>query len=664
MKKFKFLAGAAALLAVGFASCSDDKVLDEPVNNGPQVAEVDHTMYVNVAISSNTGLGGRAADSDPDYTNGDAQESKVSMVYFVFYDTKGEVVGDIVQVPVANLGTATTPDSETGSIVRSYTSIVPVSILKGQESPTQVMCYVNPLTPAELQNPLNVIETVTRLRVVNGTGENQLFPMSNSVYYASTTAEGPVRATPIGEGQLFESEQDAEDAVAKKPTAARVNIYVERYASKLGVKQAANAVKDYEAGEGEEVFTLTFEPTAWALNQVSKIGYVTKSYRAAAGNGEMLGKNYTYGEANAAINGTLAGVNAWKWNSDGNHRSYWACSPSYYSTKYPEVAGDITDPDEYELQYLTESQALSVDYAHAVTAAGTTDYFRETTTGTLGLTSVNPAATIPSVILVGKYQIKKGETEVDEGTTFYTYQKNAAGNANIYFEATGNNAASAVEGGTSMLRRFINQITILTKRTGAGTETDPYVYTQFDPQNNAADLQYLAGQLKIAKVSSTAGNVANVKVAARRRTVQLNSAPAAGDFTLCYANGANYAEVTAANLATVNQLLMQNVGFADKYNAGSAYFNIPVKHLGWYRTGNANLNATTIDWSKVMIGDFGMVRNHVYDISVNNISGLGTAIADPNDPIVPPAETKDYFVAYQLNILNWAIVPTQDVDLQ
>ena len=64
-----------------------------------------------------------------------------------------------------------------------------------------------------------------------------------------------------------------------------------------------------------------------------------------------------------------------------------------------------------------------------------------------------------------------------------------------------------------------------------------------------------------------------------------------------------------------------------------------------------------------MVGDFGLVRNHVYSINVTTIKGLGTAIADPTDPTVPPAETTDYFVAYRLNILNWAIVPTQNVDL-
>ncbi len=46
MKTFKFLAGAAALLAVGFASCSDDKLLDEPVNDGlKRLSMTKRSMY-------------------------------------------------------------------------------------------------------------------------------------------------------------------------------------------------------------------------------------------------------------------------------------------------------------------------------------------------------------------------------------------------------------------------------------------------------------------------------------------------------------------------------------------------------------------------------------------------------------------------------------------
>ena len=85
MKTFKFLAGAAALLAVGFASCSDDKLLDEPVNDGPQKVEYDQTQYVCVEISSpREGAKGRA------FEDGTTNESYVNSISFLFYDAAGK----------------------------------------------------------------------------------------------------------------------------------------------------------------------------------------------------------------------------------------------------------------------------------------------------------------------------------------------------------------------------------------------------------------------------------------------------------------------------------------------------------------------------------------------------------------------------------------------
>lgn len=727
MKTIKLFAGAAAMLALGLASCSDDK-LD---NGGSDVAEIDHTMYLNVAISSTNGFGSRAYDDNayeggntPEFEEGEEIESKIGTAYFVFYEEEldasgtgtgkpGKQVGEIAVV--SNLTASPVTDDATGSVTKSCISVVPVSVRKGDHEPKFVMCYVNPVTPANIQNPIDYIETLTRQEVTTGTGANMRFPMSNSVYY---DAKGNlVRATEIGNGKLYNSEAEAKEEAEKNGDNARVQIFVERYAAKVkfSVTQTDAAIPGYAAGEGDEKFTLKFVPEYWAVNAEGKTSYITKSYRAQAANGTILGSNYTLADANKAINtrfttategaGTLlTETNQWLWNNAGLHRSFWGCSPAYYSTQYPEVAGDIDsdNPDKYTLIYLTEEQVRNGE-GNPINAVGQTpakliEYVRETTTGTVGLNSKNPAAAVPSIALYGKYTITPtttGATALPANTSFYTYMKNSDGNANIYFDVVSNatdadGAAignSAVTGGTSMLRRFINQLSVLVKRTGEGTTEDPYVFTQFDP-SKTPDLQYLVSNLTIKRPVDAVLNTGvtgeavedQVKLAARRRTIQLNAAPTqsqtdAAGFTLCYASGNSYVPVTTDNLTDVNKIISQNVGYADYYNQASAYFNIPIKHLGWYRKGNLNRTGktengattytdnTTINWNNVMVGDFGLVRNHVYSINVTTIKGLGTAIADPDDPTVPPAETTDYFVAYRLNILNWAIVPTQNVEL-
>ncbi|MDE5785822.1 MAG: fimbria major subunit, partial [Duncaniella sp.] len=86
-------------------------------------------------------------------------------------------------------------------------------------------------------------------------------------------------------------------------------------------------------------------------------------------------------------------------------------------------------------------------------------------------------------------------------------------------------------------------------------------------------------------------------------------------------------------------------------------------HFGWYRAGNEQKNSTKIDWNRVRVGDFGMVRNHSYQVNVQEILGLASGIGDDDNPIVPPSNTEDYFMAYSVNILKWAVVPVQNVSL-
>jgi len=54
----------------------------------------------------------------------------------------------------------------------------------------------------------------------------------------------------------------------------------------------------------------------------------------------------------------------------------------------------------------------------------------------------------------------------------------------------------------------------------------------------------------------------------------------------------------------------------------------------------------------------GVIRNHIYDLSLDDISGIGTPIFDPDDVIIPeiPNEEKSYYLAARINVLAWKIV--------
>jgi len=81
------------------------------------------------------------------------------------------------------------------------------------------------------------------------------------------------------------------------------------------------------------------------------------------------------------------------------------------------------------------------------------------------------------------------------------------------------------------------------------------------------------------------------------------------------------------------------------WNEGQCYFSTKVEHLGKATTNPAS--------------DYGVVRNHVYKLTVNKIAGLGTPYVpgiggDGGDPVVP--SDVDYELQARINILKWKVV--------
>lgn len=81
---------------------------------------------------------------------------------------------------------------------------------------------------------------------------------------------------------------------------------------------------------------------------------------------------------------------------------------------------------------------------------------------------------------------------------------------------------------------------------------------------------------------------------------------------------------------------------------GYVYYYTPIKHLG--TTGK--------------IGEYGVVRNHVYKVSITDINGFGTPIYDPDKDIIPTHPTdEETYIAARINVLSWRVV-SSDVTLE
>ena len=80
---------------------------------------------------------------------------------------------------------------------------------------------------------------------------------------------------------------------------------------------------------------------------------------------------------------------------------------------------------------------------------------------------------------------------------------------------------------------------------------------------------------------------------------------------------------------------------------GDTYYYTPIKHLG----------------SEGKLGEYGIVRNHSYQVTIQNIKGFGTPVYDPTkeiDPMIPSDD--DTYLAARINVLSWRVVSSK-VDL-
>ena len=116
----------------------------------------------------------------------------------------------------------------------------------------------------------------------------------------------------------------------------------------------------------------------------------------------------------------------------------------------------------------------------------------------------------------------------------------------------------------------------------------------------------------------------------------------------------NNGETEITDFTAINDSLKafeENHGKANGYKDGLMYYNIPVQHfrpLG----------------EEVLEANYGIVRNHLYSITVNSLTKIGKGIYNPDENIVPDKddEKESYYVGAQINILSWKIV-NQGVDL-
>jgi len=628
MKKVNLYLGALAALATcALIGCQKDD------GGSDKITSEMATSFANISIvmpgHANSRAEGDEGRSSTIYDNGTADENKIGELLLMFYDAQGNVVGSSTTTST----TATTGTTTGTPIEAFFTNTVLITMKEGANVPVSVVAYVNPANTTSQNDRLEQIRNLIRTsdQIKNDKG----FLMNNSGHYENGIY---TIAAKLNSNFIYTSEDKAKKALQDNGDAIAAKIYVERVAAKVKVAMNPDlTIEPYTVGTDTRTnYSLRFVPESWALTATAKNTLLIKNM------------NTTINSLNTALNGNTS----WAIPTDAAYRTFWARSYGYgIPNEVPQpqdgiiipVTGKDNDPN-YLLNYVSynsnEFKSLEKDGAYITMANTEAVYIPENTMRGGRFVDLenfpNPYASVTSAVIKGHYEVT-GDNENKFADGFYLRQ---------YSEGTG-------EG------------TLVTKY-GIYTESEvikAMLHGQAVLRVNADNAEGVENIIKLTHNDKTY-DIKGQKVpnAANHYTIQIDPQKINNTHIFRPTNNndgsVTWTEVAEADknkaIGEINEELDKFAGQALYYNGGKAFFYVPIKHNG---TG------TDAFIDQPNTGDYGIVRNHSYQVTINSIKGLATGIADDNDkPLPDPTPTQAYFINASMNILSWHIMG-QTVDL-
>ena len=123
-------------------------------------------------------------------------------------------------------------------------------------------------------------------------------------------------------------------------------------------------------------------------------------------------------------------------------------------------------------------------------------------------------------------------------------------------------------------------------------------------------------------------------------------------------NGTDYSQASTV-LDNVLTNVRNKVSNIIKYTNGIVYYPVRIKHFGndltpWTKdqTGVTKSEIYAGKNEGRYLGRYGVVRNNWYDLGVNSISGIGSAVVPPHKNT--PDDELDQYISVRINVLSWA----------
>ena len=604
------------LTGVLMVGCANNELIDNPGNNNGEVSTTDSYLTVNIISPSTRATG-------TDYESGSAQENQVNLVRFYFFDYQGNATSVKQNASTgqwesfidwdpsdpsegSSVVTPSNPGTSNGTVEKMLTTTFTIEVPDDVDSnPDLIVAVLNPPTSVTSLGNLSLgdlSQTVGKGIQDFQTGlTNSNFVMSNSVYVDTPATEdgADAPATP----QVMNAVDLAGKWNGSLEEALKdenmVNIYVERVVARLDLSITAP-----QATTVGEVYDtgVTFGDIA-GTNKKVYVKFVGWNVTCTPDASRLM-KSIDAGWGANLFGNTEA------WNNPAFHRSFWAINPKYNS--------------EYGLTLYSYNQ-LTTSIADG--GAGQT---------VPALSTANSKTWTSVYMQENAADFETAEGSVPGSGPIYPSKVIVAGQL---VDAQGNNVEIAEwafnKYSVPTLLAYFAKASHLYVRTG---EAGAYTFTPITASN-----------LTFETYGSYTGNKGVGVVGGYNSYCVINTDTQNGGLAstaVITDSNAQDAE-PFANFDAVNKYLETSFGTCMVWAGGMTYYYFDILHLG--AQGNP--------------GYMGVVRNHVYDSTIQSLTGIGTPVYDPDEPIYPEnPERGNGLIAARINVLMWRIV-SQNYDM-
>lgn len=636
-KLFTFLASAAL---ISLSACSSDEPAKGNDNKGESGEK--STFYLSVNIHDANQMSRADGDTNQptegngsaegDFVEGKGDESAIDDARFYFFDKDGNYM---MESQVWN-GTSNSTEihnveleSNNVLILRGLTKEnLPKYLITVLNAPASFVANASAYKYGSLDDMRNALIGIYKS---TESGSNRRFVMSTTSFYGGETAPNTISnykgkyeddkyyANVLEESNLIPETEVTKDNTTGYPvipTDKRVDIYVERLAAKytLSLSGMVDGYYKFPASVGGNS----------NLEDGGDNSGDTDIYVKVNGFDVTLYEENSYLSKN--LDGfTLESANGWTtdWSDYAHHRSYWGKSINYANAATRTLTGPTPASVNTTIPaaiYTPETTAPYTDIRSSKTETSTLNNKRVTNFVIYATAYTKDANS-------GEY---KALSFIKDGALHYTYdqyknllmQRLKSYGLNFYVFTGTNTDEGSLEETNNYRQITVAEANLVISR--AGTDNSRIVVSVSDDVDATKWYQKNESTGKFEKITNK-------------------------DAFKTWFNE-NYAKLypSVDNYPTAS-------------TDGAMVYYVPVEHL---QAAKETVNNNGRQVSKE--GEYGVVRNHWYELNINSIKSFGRGLYEPgtgSEILTPDEETPTVFaMGARINILSWKIVK-QSVNL-